>query len=83
MYGGMAALSPTYVSSKVLYEAMRMAARLITQRRKPEEDFKMPVRPFPDPGSERAAIIAWAFQNGRLDILAMYGIFLPPDFFEP
>lgn len=28
-------------------------------------------------------LIAWAFANGRLDILAQYGIFLPPDYFEP
>jgi hypothetical protein len=28
-------------------------------------------------------LIAWAFANGRLDILAQYGIYLPADYFEP
>ncbi len=30
-----------------------------------------------------AELIAWAFANGRFDILAAYGIYQPSDYFEP
>jgi len=28
-------------------------------------------------------LLAWAWEQGRIDILAQFGIFLPPDAFEP
>jgi len=34
---------------------------------------------FPDPEFERAELIAWAFRNGRFDILTQYGIFCAPE----
>ncbi len=40
---------------------------------------KKPIRPR-QMGLEE--LIAWAFANGRLDILAQYGIFVYPDYFE-
>jgi hypothetical protein len=42
----------------------------------------LPVRPsFDNRDAESARIIAWAFRNGRLDVLSLYGIFLPTNFF--
>lgn len=41
---------------------------------------KMPIR---SQQMGLAELIAWAFANGRLDILAAYGIYLPADYFEP
>jgi len=38
---------------------------------------------FRTPEQELAELIAWAFENGRLDVLAACGINLPPDYFEP
>jgi hypothetical protein len=32
---------------------------------------------------ERNELLAWAWENKRLDILAMCGINLPRDYFEP
>lgn len=41
---------------------------------------KMPIR---SQQMGLAELIAWAFANGRLDILAAYGIYLPADYFDP
>lgn len=49
------------------------------ERQKPDIQKARPHRP----NMELAELIAWAFENGRLDILAQYGILLPPDYFEP
>jgi hypothetical protein len=38
---------------------------------------------FRRPEWESAELLAWAWENGRLDILAQYGIYVSPDYFEP
>lgn len=39
--------------------------------------------PIHRPEMDTAELIAWAFENGRADILASFGIYLSPDTFEP
>jgi len=41
---------------------------------------KTPIR---RPEMDTAELIAWAFENGRLDVLASFGIHLSPETFEP
>ncbi len=54
------------------------------RKRKPEENEpeKMPFNPDSGPMS-LAELIAWAWGNGRYDILAMYGIIDSPEILEP
>ena len=58
--------------------------RIRRKRRKGDRNMpdseKMPVR-----HSEMSAaeLIAWAFENGRADILAQFGIYPSPEYFEP
>ncbi len=40
-------------------------------------------RPFRKSAMERSELLAWAWENGRLDVLAQFGIILSPDYFEP
>ena len=40
-------------------------------------------KPIQRPEMDTAELIAWAFENGRVDILASFGIHLSPETFEP
>ena len=55
-----------------------------SKRRKKDINFSDLGRIFSrTPEQELAELIAWAFENGRFDILAYCGIVFPPDDFQP
>jgi len=59
----------------------RPAGYYITRRKKRDENRPDPEYiPFRRPEWDSAELQAWAWANGRLDILASFGIYLPPDF---
>ena len=66
------------------YQPMRVSPLWYRKRRGKGQNIpdseKMPLR---SQQMGLAELIAWAFANGRLDILAAYGIYLPADYFEP
>lgn len=53
------------------------------KRRKSENKPDSEKMPFRRPEWDSAELLAWAWENGRLDVLAQFGIILPPDYFEP
>ena len=66
------------------YQPMHVSPLWYRKRRGKDQNIpdseKMPIRTRQMGLDE---LIAWAFANGRLDILAQYGIYLPADYFEP
>ncbi len=66
------------------YHPMQVSPLWYRKRRGKDQNIpdseKMPIRTRQMGLDE---LIAWAFANGRLDILAQYGIYLPADYFEP
>lgn len=65
-------------AAKMLFE---LAMRLTTKRRNKQKNENRPTRQL-NKRSEWASaeLLAWAWANGRTDILAQFGINLPPDF---
>ena len=59
------------------------AAFLFRRKRKPKNENELPIVLPNRRDIENAELLQWAWENGRLDILAQFGIILPPDFFEP
>lgn len=54
----------------------------IIKRRRHRKDENIPEKlPIRRPEWDTAELIAWAFENGRIDILAQFGIYLTPDYF--
>jgi hypothetical protein len=67
-------------------QAMQLTALQALRPWKDLRDAKRPnskKRHIRRPESERAELLAWAWENGRFDVLAQFGIMLPPDYFEP
>jgi hypothetical protein len=58
----------------------------IKRKRRRKKDENIPdseKMPFRRPEWESAEVLAWAWENGRLDVLAEFGVFLELDSFEP
>jgi hypothetical protein len=91
LHNGVAALMASLsakAARQASYEArkneMRNAAFPILRRRKRKPDENKLAKGGPTRAEiENAELLAWAWENGRSDILAQFGIILPPDYFEP
>jgi hypothetical protein len=59
------------------------AAFLFRRKRRPKDENELPIVLPNRRDIENAELLQWAWENGRLDILAQFGIILPPDYFEP
>lgn len=71
-------------SSLAGYGHMPFIPARIGKRRKKNENLPDSEKlPFRRPEWATTELLAWAWENGRIDILAQYGIYLPPDYFEP
>lgn len=71
---------------EVKKQAMQLAALQMISPWKNLRDAKRPNSKKPSfrrPELERAELLAWAWENGRFDVLAQFGIILPSDYFEP
>ena len=64
-------------------QIFRPVAGVLTRRSKQENKPDSEKVPFRRPEWEYMELLAWAWEQGRIDILAQFGIFLPPDAFEP
>lgn len=74
--GGVTARVRHKTNAEEKKQAFRYAAWPISKRKKRLDENKPSLRGYNKEEIERAELLAWAFENGRADVLAMYGIYL-------
>lgn len=81
----LAAKAARQAAYEEMIRLMRTAAAfMFPHKKKRKKDDNEPVKGGPTRAEiENAELLQWAWENGRLDLLAQFGIILPSDYFEP